>query len=320
MHHERGTVAMTENRVWTASLLVEGALYIVAPTVAAPASFTWNPADSSPPLTGSGTAFTADTISLDFHLNSVGQPDGTFAARHINVVTGFSLNGNPVTPDGFGTSYGLYFDILDTGGAAPPVPLVFTSSNITLKADPGNQNGAASSSLGGVGFANEGPTGAADDITLATGSLLASSTSVDSMAGVLNSYFLNTFTAAPGQAGFFVDPALNGSVLIEFPGTVSLGQFVVTPLPNGTVIQTADTTGISARLVPVPEPSSIVLLGTHSLHEQWGTAAPPLPPPEPQPTPTSPPPEPEPEPSSIDWNALAAQIEDNFAATGCWYL
>lgn len=238
-----------------------GALATATPQMAIAAPFTWNPAGVAPPLAGPATAFTADTMILDFHLNSVVQPDGTFAARRIDRITGFSLNGSPVTPAGFGASYGLYFEFSDIGGSPLPTSPVFTSSNLALRLDPGNQNGAASSSFGGVGFANLGSTGAADDITLATGSLVASSTSIDPAAGVLNSYFLNTLTAAPGEAGFFTSPTLNGSVRIEFPGVVSLGAFVFTPGPNGTVIQTTDTTGISARLVPAPEPSSIVLLG-----------------------------------------------------------
>ena len=240
--------------------MVAGALCAAAPSTARAVPFTWNPAGVSPSLAGPASAFTADAITLDFHLYSVGQADGTFAAHRIDRITGFSLNGVPVTPAGFGTSYGLYFAFSDTGGGLAPLPLFFTSISTTLKLDPGNQNGAASSSSGGVGFANTGPTGAADDITLATGSLVAASTSVDPVAGVLNSDFLSTLTAAPGEAGFFSAPALDGSVRIEFPGSVSLGAFVVTPLPNGGVIQTTDTTGISARLVSVPEPSSIALL------------------------------------------------------------
>jgi hypothetical protein len=219
--------------------------------MANPVPFTWNPAGASPALGGS--AFTADTIDREEFLRGVTQPDGSFVASRILPFTGFSLNGNPITPAGFGSSYGLYFDIVDTGVDHLPVSITFASSDFILKADPGNQNGPVSATPAGIGFANSGPTGTADDITLATGSLTAP---FMGLAGAIT----QTFTPAAGQSGFFVDPTLDGSVLLESINTI-FGKLIVTPQSDGTSITTIDGGGFStSQFVAAPEPASIGLL------------------------------------------------------------
>src|SRR5215469_5965649 len=145
---------MTKRKLPTARIasLVVAALTGAAPALANPLPFHWNPAGASPPLGGS--AFTADTIVREEYLRSVVQPDGSFVASRILVITGFSLNGNPVTPVGFGSSYGLYFDIVDTGVDHLPTSISFASSDFILKADPGNHDGPVSATPAGIGFAN----------------------------------------------------------------------------------------------------------------------------------------------------------------------
>ena len=134
------------------------------------ARFTWDPEAAG--LTG--RAFTADTISFTGYLTDVSQPDGTHVANRIEVFTGFSLHGKPVTPEGFGSDYGLYFHAVDKGiGGPPPNILDFKSVEVELKADPGNHNGPVISDASGTGFTNTGPTGEADDIVLAHGSLVS---------------------------------------------------------------------------------------------------------------------------------------------------
>ena len=244
---------MREQLRWITSLMVASLSWMCPPSVAAPLPFTWDPSQAVPGLGGS--AFTADTILREEFLRSVTQPDGSFVASRILVVTGFSLNGNPVTPAGFGSSYGLYFDIVDTGVDHLPVSITFNSSDLILKADPGNHNGAVSATSAGIGFANSGLTGTADDITLATGSLAIA-------AAGLTAPVVQTFTPAPGQSGFFLSPALDGSVSLESVNT-TLGQLVVTRQPDGTTITTIDGGGFStSQFVPTPEPVSLVLLVT----------------------------------------------------------
>jgi hypothetical protein len=222
--------------------------------------FTWDPAGAAPPLAGSGSAFTADTIFLRSFLRDVGQSDGTGAAHYFSVVTGFGLGGSPVSPVGFGSQYGLYFDIADTHTSGPPPEILrFSSINISLRADPGNQNGPAFATVGGVDFANTGPTGQADDITLATGSMVTSFSNLDVTNGVLTAGEVETFHPSPGQTGFFSSPLLNGSIFLDILAS-NPATFVSTPQPDGTTIATFNGFTSTAQFV-VPEPGSIGLLG-----------------------------------------------------------
>jgi hypothetical protein len=136
------------------------------PSTGNPNTFHWNP--NAAGLTGQ--PFTADTIDFVGNLTDVPQPDGTHLVDRIEQITGFSLNGHAVTPAGFGTNYGLYFESVDhNDGGFPPS---FLSIQMTLKADPGNLNGPIVSDTSQTGFTNTGPTGQADDIVLAHGSLV----------------------------------------------------------------------------------------------------------------------------------------------------
>jgi hypothetical protein len=131
-----------------------------------PNPFHWNPAAAGL----DGKSFTADTIDFIGNLTDVPQSDGTHLVDRIEEITGFSLNGHAVTPAGFGTNYGLYFEFVDHNtGDFPPT---FLSIDMTLKADPGNLNGPVISDTSQTGFTNTGPTGQADDIVLAHGSLV----------------------------------------------------------------------------------------------------------------------------------------------------
>ena len=243
------------NQLWAASLVT--ALCVGRPSLAATIPFTWNPAGSAPPLIGG--AFTADTMSYNSYVHSVVQPSGNYVSERVAVINGFSLNGLAIVAPGFNSSYGLYFDFTDTGVSAPPNPLTFASSTFSLKADPGHLNGAPSSTFGGFGFANTGATGVADDITLATGSMVIGTSSFDPVSGARSTRFVDTFVPAPGEQGFFVAPAFGTSVNIEFDTTAPAGALVSTPGPGGTTIQTINTGFGSAQLVP--EPASAGLLG-----------------------------------------------------------
>jgi hypothetical protein len=215
--------------------------------------FTWDPSKAGL----AGSAFTADTIIQEEFLRAVGQPDGSFVASRILVITGFSLNGgSPFKPTGFDSSsgYGLYFDIVDTGVNHLPVSITFASSDFILKADPGYQNGPASATPAGIGFANSGPTGTADDITLATGSLVT--------AAGFTAPAIQTFTpAGAGLGGFFVSPALDGSVFLE-SATTTRGALVVTSQDDGTTIGNINGGGFGTSQLVAPEPASLALLGT----------------------------------------------------------
>jgi hypothetical protein len=246
---------MLKNPLWAASLVT--ALCFGRPSIAATTPFTWNPAGSVPPPIGG--AFTADTMSYNSYVHSVVQPSGGYVSERVAVINGFSLNGLAVLPSGFGSSYGLYFDFTDTGVSAPPNPLTFATSTFSLKADPGHLNGAPSSTFAGFGFANTGATGVADDITLATGSMVIGTSSFDPVSGARSTRFIDTFVPAPGEQGFFVAPPFHASIYIEFDTTAPAGALVSTPGPDGTMIQTINAGFGTAQLVP--EPASAGLLG-----------------------------------------------------------
>jgi hypothetical protein len=221
------------------------------PAAATVMPFMFNPNGANPPL--AGTTFIADTILYTNNVFSVVQPDTSFVSHRIDPITGFSLNGSPVAPIGYGSTYALYFDIVDTGFSTPS-SLTFTSSVITLKADPGNHNGAVTSTSGGISFANVGANGAADDIVLATGTMISGVAGLITATGARTTHFVETFTPAVGEVGFFV----SSTGLIDLLNTTNPGLLTNTPGSNGTIIQTIN--GGSGVAQFVPEPASLLLL------------------------------------------------------------
>ena len=151
-------------------------------------------------------------------------------------ITGFTLNGASVATPGLnGTpgaagSYGLYLTCrrrLTVVG--PPNIYHYLSGQVALMLDPGNNNGAASSTPSGLTFANTGPTGAADDITLATGSLVSGHFSAAPAPGIVSiGDFVQTFQPAAAEGGFFVNP-VSPHEMIQLIDTTFPGNLVITP-------------------------------------------------------------------------------------------
>jgi hypothetical protein len=245
---------MRKSQAWIASLSAVTALAGAAPASANALPFTWDPGGA--PTSLGGSALTADTIDITGYVRDVAQPDGTHVAHRFEVITGFSLNGAAVLPAGFGSLYGLYFEFADQGtGGPPPHILNFTSVGLALKADPGNHNGQVSSTVSGIDFANTGPTGAADDIVLATGSLVTGSLFLNTTAGTVHGSILQTFVPLSGQVGFFS----GGSGLLDFDALNPASLLVMTPGPGGTTTTNFNDYAVTAQFVP--EPGSIALLG-----------------------------------------------------------
>src|SRR5207248_6934595 len=152
-------------------------------------SFTWDPSRTNPPLSGAGSAFTADTILTTNYLHAVNQTNGSFQEEFVFHIDAFQLGDQVVTTPGLNSapgatgSYGLYFAVsatgLPTSGAA-----MFGTLNISLMGDPGNNNGAITAATSGVSFANTGATGPADDITLGSGTLVSAMLSFNPATGV----------------------------------------------------------------------------------------------------------------------------------------
>lgn len=229
--------------------LLGAVVAVCAPAAAVP--FTFMPGAATPPLGGS--PFTADTFKFSNNLRSVVQPNSSFVSERIDPVTGFTLAGNTVSPPGFGSAYGLYFDIFDTGFSTP-TSLKFLSSTFTLKADPGNQNGALTSTPAAIGFANTGTTGVADDIVLASGTMISGVAGLIPATGARTTHFFDTFVPSPDQAAVF---ALTTG-LLEFFNTTNAGLLTNTPGEGGTINQTFNGGFGVAQFVP--EPASVALL------------------------------------------------------------
>jgi hypothetical protein len=181
-------------------------------------------------------------------------PNGVTPEHFIQTIDGFTLGGAPVNAPGLNSSYGLYLELI---GSGQPIAgaFTFTFLDVALKADVGYDNGTPSSTLAGLAFSN--PAGTANDVTLATGSLISASLMFNPATGVRNAHFTETFVSAPGQEGFI--NSQSGKIDIFL--TTLPSNFVALPQPDGTTVQLVNgATGIAT--LQVPEPGTFLLLLT----------------------------------------------------------
>jgi hypothetical protein len=228
--------------------------------------FTWDPAGAAPPLSVPGSAFTADRIDTKNYLYAVQPPGGVgpFPEFFTLRVQQFDQGRAAVSTPGLnGTagalgSYGLYFNLTANFERIAGVN-TFHSLDIALMADPGNNDGASSSTPSGLSFANAGATGAADDFVLATGSLISAQLKLDA-DGTRHAHFVETFQSAPGEAGFFSTPLSQHAMTEEFL-TTPFSTFSTAPGLGGATIQMVNG-GDGAIDLLVPEPASLMLLAS----------------------------------------------------------
>ena len=194
----------------------------VASTASAGTVFTWNPAGALPSV--SEPAFTADAIQGSHYLYDLG-PVGLssptqYTVTFIEPITSFTLGGNTVNTPGLngalGTagSYGLYVRMdLQTLAVGTTTPAFqYLSGTVRLMADPGHDDGALSSTTAGLFFAN----GTANDITLATGSLVSGTYTFSPAAGIRSiGDFVETLQPAAGEGGFFASPTSANGLIEE---------------------------------------------------------------------------------------------------------
>ena len=238
------------------------------------ATFTWDPAGASPSL---GGAFTADAIdATHYHYDispTVITPAYIYTGYFLEPITGFTLNGAPVATPGLNGSpgaagsYGLYLTMqTQTQAVGPPDIYHYLSGQVALMLDPGNNDGAASSTPSGVGFSNTGPTGTADDITLATGSLVSGTFTFGAPNSGIRSIgdFVQTFQPAAGEGGFFVSPVSPHDMieLIDTTYATTPPEIVMGLDPSDPTLTIGVLNGGSTVVdFTVPEPASILLLG-----------------------------------------------------------
>ena len=144
------------------------AVGVVASTASAGTVITWDPA-GSPALGGAASASTADTIDATHYLYDIGPIANPSPVLHtvnfLEQITGFTLDGMPVAtpglngPLGAAGSYGLYLTMQTlTASIGPPNTYQYLSGHVALMLDPGNNDGAASSTPSGLTFANPAAT------------------------------------------------------------------------------------------------------------------------------------------------------------------
>jgi hypothetical protein len=201
-----------------------------------------------------------DTFDTSTFLRGVVQPGGAETLEHILLpVTGLEHNGQPVTPKGFGSLYGLFLTIDATLAAGS-----FTSMNVTLWADPKNDaRNPGVSETSDPAFAN----GMANDIVLATGTMVSASLSFDPATGIRHGNFVESLT-----------PTLAGSVLLHRsiqPGTQLHEELTTPPTAfntfapgDGTTVNTvtsgaAQVTFDSGATILVPNISPAILHLAH---------------------------------------------------------
>jgi hypothetical protein len=248
-------------------IILAGSTMPIAAT--AGTAFTWDPAGASPSV--SAPAFTADGIVGTHNLYDIGPIANPSPVLHtvnfLEQITGFTLNGMPVAtpglngPLGAAGSYGLYLTMQTlTASIGPPNTYQYLSGHVALMLDPGNNDGAASSTPSGLTFAN--PAGTADDIMLATGSLVSGHYSLNPTPLIRSiGDFVQTFQPTAGQGAFFVSPVSQYD-MIQLIDTTLPGNIAFFPDPSDPALQISVLNGGTAMIdFLVPEPASILLLG-----------------------------------------------------------
>jgi hypothetical protein len=178
-----------------------------------------------------------DTLDATTYLHSSNHTNGSFDLEWLMPVTSLTENGQPVMPPGFDQNYGLYLTITASGlnNPSPGVTESFNTMNVTLWADPKNDAGTASSTQVGVSFSGN----TANDIVLATGTLVSGTLSVDATTMVRTATYVEQLT-----------PTLDGTILLH--GSIQQGdqltenfvtqpiEFLSTPQRDGSSVVTVN--------------------------------------------------------------------------------
>lgn len=186
-----------------------------------------------------------DTVN---YLHSDNKADGSAVEHFILQVKGVEQDGVHVSLPGLGSDFGMYFIIDATLAPSTGAP-IFSSLNIALMVDPGNNDGAPSSTqAGGASFAN----GTGGDFALATGSLVSASLSLnaDPVAGTRHASFVEQMTPTKAGLEAFGGSLKAGDLLQELLTTLP-GNFNSIPLPGGdSAVLVNGATGV-AQLTPL---------------------------------------------------------------------
>ena len=197
----------------------------------------------------------ADTLDGASFLHSVVQTNNSFDLQWLVPVTGLENNGQPVTPP---SGFDLFLTIDASGIIGQTVPTTvaskFTSINVTLWADPTHDAGTASSTLdNGTSFSGN----TANDIVLATGTMISGQMSVDPNTGVRMATDVEKLTPTLDGTRLLGGSIKPGDVLTEHFVTQP-DEFQALPQPDGTIVDLVNNGAATVTLTsPSGDPATI---------------------------------------------------------------
>jgi hypothetical protein len=205
-----------------------------------------------------------DMLDTSTFLHSVIQPNNQFDLQWVMPVTGFENNGQSMAPPGFDKEYGLYLTIDASGilGQTTPTPVAgkYTSIDVTLWADPRNDAGTASSTVeNGAAFLGN----TANDIVLATGTMVSGQMSVDPATGVRNAIYVEKLTPTLEGSRLLGGSVKQGDLLTEH-FTTQPDQFQVVNPGDGTSVNLVNDGSATVTLTSADteNPASVAATAT----------------------------------------------------------
>jgi hypothetical protein len=175
-------------------------------------------------------------------ITPTGSGTGSGVVNFLQPVTGLESNGKSMMPAGFNKDYDLFLTINATTTNSLPsgTATSFSTMNVTLWADPLNDDGTPSvSESSNPSFSN----GMTNDIVLATGTMVSASMMFDPTTMQRSADFVLSLTPTL-EGSLLSDGSLRQGSLLEEKLTTPPSTFNLYPQPDGGVIDTiADGSG-----------------------------------------------------------------------------
>jgi hypothetical protein len=186
-----------------------------------------------------------DTLDATTFLHSVVQSNSSFDLQWLMPVTGLANGG---TPGELPSNYGLYLTISASGQLNTGAPPDYHTINVTLWADPNNDAGTGSSTVEhGVAFSGN----TANDIALATGTIVSGTMTMDPVSQVRSATYVETLTPTFDGTLLLRGSIHQGDLLTE-QFTTQPDEFQALPQQDGT---TVDLVNGGTAMVTLSDPN-----------------------------------------------------------------